>query len=101
MAPEQCVPDGDIGPAADVGNRSTLYYAVTAQRPFPKPASTAPGVEPELRFPQLVENVKPSALPVPNKSSPDLSSPACAARPRSGRRRRSSPPACRSLTPPA
>jgi serine/threonine protein kinase len=45
MAPEQCAPDGRIGPAADVfGLAATLFHAVAGGKPF------APDGE---RFPQL------------------------------------------------
>ncbi len=51
MAPEQCEPDGRLGPPADVfGLAATLYTALTGARPFP-PC--------EDRWPQL------TALPAP------------------------------------
>jgi serine/threonine protein kinase len=51
MAPEQCEPDGRIGPPSDVfGLAATLYTGLTATRPF----------EPcEDRFPQLTQPAKP------------------------------------------
>src|SRR3954471_7856564 len=53
MAPEQCAPDGRLGPPADIfGLAATLYTALTGSRPFP-PC--------EDRFPQLT--TPPSALP--------------------------------------
>lgn len=64
MAPEQCDPSselGPIGPPADVwGLGTTLYHALTGNRPFSPPAP--PGSDPIARYPQLVE--KP--LPVPD-----------------------------------
>ena len=59
-APEQCVPTGDVGPAADVwGLGATLYHAVTGRRPFPRPLARDDAAAPEERFPQLVEEVRP------------------------------------------
>src|SRR3954470_22055154 len=53
MAPEQCAPDGRIGPPADVfGLAATLYSGLTGTRPFP------PGADP---FPQPTG--KPAKLP--------------------------------------
>jgi serine/threonine protein kinase len=53
MAPEQCLPDGRIGPPADVfGLAATLHHAISGAHPF------APDGE---RFPQL--RGAPGALP--------------------------------------
>ncbi|MBE2319241.1 serine/threonine protein kinase [Solirubrobacter sp. CPCC 204708] len=53
MAPEQCEPDGRLGPPADVfGLAATLYTGLTGTRPFP-PC--------EERWPQLT--AAPSKLP--------------------------------------
>jgi serine/threonine protein kinase len=66
-APEQCVPSGDVGPAADVwGLGATLYHAVAGRRPFPKPAAGDDAATPEQRFPQLVEEVSPWPRSVPS-----------------------------------
>jgi serine/threonine protein kinase len=54
MAPEQCEPDGEIGPPADVfGLAATLWHAVGGERPFPRRGNE--------RFPQRLR--EPSPLP--------------------------------------
>jgi serine/threonine protein kinase len=67
MAPEQCVPRGDVGPPADVwGLGATLYHAVAGERPFPTPRSRDEEDPPaEERFPQLTEAVRPWPARVP------------------------------------
>ena len=59
MAPEACLPAGELSAAADIwGLGATLYHALAGRRPFPKPA-------PEERFPQLHEQVRrwPAGVP--------------------------------------
>jgi serine/threonine protein kinase len=63
MPPEQCIPNEDVGPPADVwGLGATLYHAVAGRRPFPKPRSRDDSDPPDARFPQLTE--EPRAWPV-------------------------------------
>jgi serine/threonine protein kinase len=65
-APEQCAPNGDVGPAADVwGLGATLYHAVAGRRPFSRPESTEDAADLETRFPQLVQDVRPWSKRVP------------------------------------
>ncbi|MDA0181491.1 serine/threonine protein kinase [Solirubrobacter phytolaccae] len=60
MAPEQCAPDGRLGPPADVfGLAATLYTGLTGARPFP-PC--------EDRWPQLTTQ----AGPLPRRTPPAL-----------------------------
>ena len=62
MAPEQCEPDGRLGPPADVfGLAATLYTGLTATRPFP-PCET--------RWPQLTA----TPAPLPRRTPPALAS---------------------------
>lgn len=64
MAPEQCDPSselGPIGPPADVwGVGTTLYHALTGNKPFSRPGPR--GSDPRVRYTQLVER----PLPVPD-----------------------------------
>jgi eukaryotic-like serine/threonine-protein kinase len=60
MAPEQCRPDGRIGPPADVfGLAATLHHAIAGEPPF------APDGE---RFPQL----RGAPRPLPRRTPPEL-----------------------------
>ncbi len=66
MPPEQCVPEENVGPPADVwGLGATLYHAVAGRRPFSKPRSRDDSDPPELRFPQLTEEPRPWPVRVP------------------------------------
>ncbi len=70
MPPEQCVPNEDVGPPADVwGLGATLYHAVAGRRPFDKPRSRDDSDPPELRFPQLTEEPRPWPGRVPEPLS--------------------------------
>jgi serine/threonine protein kinase len=70
MPPEQCVPNEDVGPPADVwGLGATLYHAVAGRRPFDKPRSRDDSDPPELRFPQLTEEPRPWPGRVPESLS--------------------------------
>jgi eukaryotic-like serine/threonine-protein kinase len=59
MAPEQCDPrTTPVGPPADVwGVGTTLYHALTGNRPFSKPGPR--GSKPAERYRQLVEQPRP------------------------------------------
>jgi eukaryotic-like serine/threonine-protein kinase len=61
MAPEQCDPNaelGPIGPPADVwGVGTTLYHALTGNKPFSRPGPR--GSNPTVRYPQLIERPLP------------------------------------------
>jgi serine/threonine protein kinase len=70
MPPEQCVPEENVGPPADVwGLGATLYHAVSGSRPFSKPRSRDDFDAPELRFPQLTEEPRPWPVRVPESLS--------------------------------
>ena len=75
MAPEQCEPDGRLGPPADVfGLAATLYTGLTGTRPFP-PCET--------RWPQLTA----TPAPLPRRTPPALAArPAGRPGPRPGAR---------------
>jgi eukaryotic-like serine/threonine-protein kinase len=67
MAPEQCRPMqlGPVGSAADVwGLGATLHRAAMGERAFPDPDPQA--LEPERRWPQLVEEPAPAVDRVPS-----------------------------------
>ena len=87
MAPEQCEPDGRLGPPADVfGLAATLYTGLTGTRPFP-PC--------EDRWPQLTASPTPPPPPrSPRSSSPAWTRPGVRPPPATSPRRwsRSSPP---------
>jgi eukaryotic-like serine/threonine-protein kinase len=62
MAPEQCDPNGrhEIGSASDVwGLGATLHHAVAGSVPFPRPKDARDSEDPELRFPQLIDEPEP------------------------------------------
>ena len=70
MPPEQCVPEENVGPPADVwGLGATLYHAVAGRRPFSKPRSRDDSDALELRFPQLTEEPRPWPARVPESLS--------------------------------
>jgi eukaryotic-like serine/threonine-protein kinase len=70
MAPEQCTPGlGTIGSAADVwGLGATLHHAVSGSVPFPREEDAKRSEDPEVRFPQLVEDPQP----LPGSTPPEL-----------------------------
>jgi serine/threonine protein kinase len=67
MPPEQCDPNawpGLIGPAADVwGLGATLFHAATGETPFPR--GIAGSTDRDLRYPQLIEELRPFPKHVP------------------------------------
>jgi serine/threonine protein kinase len=70
MAPEQCAPGfGTIGSAADVwGLGATLHHAVSGSVPFPREKRAKESEDPEVRFPQLVDEPQP----LPGSAPPEL-----------------------------
>jgi serine/threonine protein kinase len=72
MAPEQCDPGSTpVGPPADVwGVGTTLYHALTGNRPFSKAGPR--GSEPAERYRQLVERPRPIPDYVPEPVAREL-----------------------------
>jgi eukaryotic-like serine/threonine-protein kinase len=69
MAPEQCVPDGRIGPASDVfGLGATLHWAWAGERPWPREDGAREAADPAVRWPQLVAPPEP----LPGRTPPAL-----------------------------
>ncbi|MGH2957752.1 MAG: serine/threonine-protein kinase [Solirubrobacterales bacterium] len=60
MSPEQADPEerrGRIGPPADVwGLGATLFHAASGSKPFPREKGDRDSEQPEVRFPQLVQD---------------------------------------------
>jgi eukaryotic-like serine/threonine-protein kinase len=69
MAPEQCDPKGypgEVGPKADVfGLGATLHHALSGAVPFPRAEGARDDEDPEVRFPQLVDEPDPLPDDVP------------------------------------
>jgi eukaryotic-like serine/threonine-protein kinase len=69
MAPEQCDPrayPGEIGPRTDVfGLGATLHHALAGEVPFPRAKGARDADDPEVRFPQLVDEPQPLPDSVP------------------------------------
>jgi serine/threonine-protein kinase len=69
MAPEQCDPKGypgEVGPKADVfGLGATLHHALSGAVPFPGAEGARDDEDPEVRFPQLVDEPDPLPDDVP------------------------------------
>jgi serine/threonine protein kinase len=69
MAPEQCDPEGypgEVGPKADVfGLGATLHHALSGAVPFPRAEGARDDEDPEVRFPQLVDEPDPLPDDVP------------------------------------
>jgi eukaryotic-like serine/threonine-protein kinase len=63
MPPEQCDPaghPGEIGAPADVwGLGATLHHALSGSAPFPRVKGARDSDEPQVRFPQLIDDPQP------------------------------------------
>jgi serine/threonine protein kinase len=69
MAPEQCDPKsypGEVGAKSDVfGLGATLHHALSGSVPFPRAEGARDEDDPEVRFPQLVDEPEPLPDDVP------------------------------------